>query len=75
MFLLGGVSLFLFVMAFAGGVAVERIRFDQQRATMLHRYDEAIRQWHQLRMAVERLAEARPEGIEHPVDGRAGLDR
>lgn len=57
---LGGVSLYLLVLSFAGGVAVERVRFDRQRAAVLHRYDEAVRQWHQFLMVAERRAQAAP---------------
>lgn len=48
-----GASLYVGAMAFAGGVAAERIRFDRQRATVLQRHDEAVQQWHQFLMAAE----------------------
>lgn len=60
MLVLGMVSLYLFVLGFASGVASEHIRFDRQRAAVLHRYDEALRQWHQVLMVVERRAQATP---------------
>jgi hypothetical protein len=43
-----GAGLYVSAMAFSGGVAAERIRFDRQRAKVLQRYDEAVKQWHQL---------------------------
>ncbi len=57
-----GVSLYVAVMAFAGGVAAERIRFDGERGVVLHRYDEAVQQWwHEFLMTAERrLEEASP---------------
>jgi hypothetical protein len=60
MVVLGGLSLYLFVLGFAGGMASERIRFDRERTAVLHRYDEAVRQWHAFLMAAERRAEAPP---------------
>lgn len=57
---LGALSLYLFVLGFAGGMASERIRFDRERAAVLHRYDDAVRQWHAFLMAAERRAEAPP---------------
>jgi hypothetical protein len=54
---LGGLSLYLFVLGFAGGMASERIRFDRERTAVLHRYDLAVRQWHGFLMAAERRAE------------------
>jgi hypothetical protein len=54
-----GASFYMSVMGFAGGIAAERIRFDRQRTAVLHRYDEAVQQWHQFLMAAEqRRAEA-----------------
>lgn len=56
-----GVFLYVAVMAFAGGVAAERIRFDGERGVVLHRYDEAVQQWHEFLMTAERrLEEASP---------------
>ncbi len=55
---LGALSLYLFVFGFACGMACERIRFDQKRAVVLQRYDEAVQQWHAFLMTAERRAEA-----------------
>ncbi len=41
---LGG-GLYLAGLGFLGGIVAERVRFDAQRAAVLHRYDEAVRQW------------------------------
>ena len=66
--LLGGLSLYLLVLGFAGGMALERVRFDQERTAALHRYDEAGREWHGFLMAAERRAEAAPaDGAPDPV--------
>lgn len=51
-----GVSVYLLGMAFACGVAVERIRFDQGRTAVLDRYNDTIREWHDFRMLKERQA-------------------
>ncbi len=50
-------------MAFACGMAVERIRFDQRRTALLDRYNDTIRAWHEFRMLTERQA------IRYPSDG------
>jgi hypothetical protein len=60
-----GASFYLGVMSFAGGVASERIRFDRERGEVLHRYDEAVQEWHELRMAAERnLVDASSAGAD-----------
>ena len=66
MVVLGGLSLYLLLLGFAGGMASERIRFDRERTAVLHRYDEAVRKWHGFLMAAERRAEG------HPADGAPG---
>jgi hypothetical protein len=58
MVVLGGLSLYLLLLGFAAGMASERIRFDRERTAVLHRYDDAVRQWHGFLMAAERRAEA-----------------
>ena len=55
---LGGLSLHVFVLGFAGGMASEPIRFDRERTAVLHRYDEAARQWQGFLMGAEQQAEA-----------------
>ena len=59
-----GVSVYLLGMAFACGMAVERIRFDQRRAAVLDHYNDTIREWHDFRMLTEREAAKR-----YPSDG------
>jgi hypothetical protein len=54
----GGLSLYLFVLGFAGGTASERIRFDRERTAVLHRYDETVRHWQAFLMTAERRVEA-----------------
>ena len=56
--LLISTSLYVAVMAFAGGVAAERIRFDRERGVVLRRYDEAVHQWHKFLMTAEQRAES-----------------
>lgn len=58
MVVLGGLSLYLLVLGFAAGMASERIRFDGERTAVLHRYDDAVRQWHGFLMRTERRADA-----------------
>jgi len=45
------------------GVAVERMRFDHERAEVLARYDEALREWHAFRIALE-------QGVDQQSGGR-----
>ena len=58
MALLISASLYVAVMAFAGGMAAERIRFDRERGVLLQRYDEAAHQWHEFLMTAERRPQA-----------------
>jgi len=57
---LGGLSLCLLVLGFAGGRTTERIRFDRERTAVLHRYDDTVRQWHAFLTAAARRAESLP---------------
>ena len=54
-----GVGLGLYLLGFGmlAGVAVERMRFDHKRADVLARYDEALREWHAFRMALEKVVD------------------
>jgi hypothetical protein len=56
---LGGLSLYLMAMAFAAGVITDRLQFDQQRAALLKRYDEQMRNWHRVRILMERQVSSR----------------
>lgn len=56
--LTGGLALYLLAVGFAGGTAAERIRFDRERAGVLARYDEAVKEWHAILMRVEHATEA-----------------
>ena len=49
----GGLALYLIGLGFLGGMAAERIRFDQKRTALLHRYDEALGRWHAFLMQAE----------------------
>ena len=54
-----GLGLYLVGFGMLTGVAVERMRYDQKRAVVLDRYEEALRQWHAVRISLEQSA-ARP---------------
>ena len=43
------------------GVLIERIRFDRQRADVLGRYEQLVREWKTSRMALEKNAGDRDE--------------
>ena len=60
MVVLIGMSLYLSVMAFAGGVAAERIRYDRERAVVLQRHDAAVHEWREFLMTIERGTMAAP---------------
>lgn len=47
-----GTSLYVSAMAFAGGVAAERIRLDRQRAAV-QRHEEAVQERHRFLAAAE----------------------
>jgi len=47
-------ALYLAGMGFVVGLATERIRADHERAEVLARYDEAVREWHGYRMWLEK---------------------
>ena len=53
----GALGFYLLGFGFAVGMVVERLRFDRERVTVLARYDEAVRQWHEFRMAAERASD------------------
>ena len=38
------------------GVVVDRMLFDRQRAEVLGRYEQALRQWHSFQMTLEKQA-------------------
>jgi hypothetical protein len=54
----GGLAVYLLVAGFAGDMAAERIRVDRERAGVIARYDEAVREWHAILMQVEHATEA-----------------
>ena len=49
-----GLGLYLLGFGMLAGVAIERMRWDHERAEALARYDEAVREWHAFRIALER---------------------
>jgi hypothetical protein len=52
-----GLGLYLGAVCFLGGVLVERIRFDRERASVLTRFATAEQRLHARLMALEREAE------------------
>ncbi len=49
-----GLGLYLVGMGVLAGVALDRMRFDRERAEVLARYDQALREWHMNLMALEK---------------------
>ena len=41
------------------GVVIDRMQFDRQRSEVLHRYEQALQEWHMYRMTLEKDAMAR----------------
>jgi hypothetical protein len=56
--LAGGLALYLLAVGFASGTAAERIRLDRERAGVLARYDEAVKERHAIVIRVEHAVEA-----------------
>ena len=52
-------SAYLLGLGVLAGIVLERMRFDRQRIEVLRRYDEAVREWHSVRMALEKRVEER----------------
>jgi hypothetical protein len=55
-----GVGLYLVGFGVLAGMALDRMRFDQQRSEVLARYEQGLTRLNALRMALEQLAEAEP---------------
>ena len=49
-----GVGVYLVGVGMLAGVAIDRIRFDRQRAEVLGRYEQALREWQTYRIALEK---------------------
>jgi hypothetical protein len=54
-----GLGLYLVGFGMLAGVAFERMRYDHKRAMVLDQYEEALREWHAVRISLEKSA-ARP---------------
>ena len=52
-------SAYLLGLGVLAGIALERMRFDRQRIEVLRRYDETVREWRSVRMALEKRVEGR----------------
>ncbi len=48
------VGLYLLGLGMLMGVVIDRMRFDRQRADVLSRYEDTLRQWHAYRMTLEK---------------------
>ena len=48
------VGVYLLGLGMLVGVVIDRMQFDRQRAEVLSRYEEALRQWHGYRMSLEK---------------------
>ncbi len=56
-FVLGAaLALYLVVLAFLGGMALDRFRFSARREAVLHEYDDGLRRWHEYLMRIEQEA-------------------
>ena len=53
--------MYLVGLGMLAGVAIERMRFDHERAHVLARYDDALREWHEFRIELERTGSAHSE--------------
>jgi hypothetical protein len=54
------VGVYLVGFGMLSGVVVDRMLFDHQRSRVLHRYERALREWHDVRMDLERRVLDRP---------------
>jgi hypothetical protein len=50
------VGAYLLALGMLAGVMIDRMWFDRQRADVLQRYEEAVRQWQTQRMVLEKHA-------------------
>ena len=48
------VGAYLVGLGMLSGVVLDRMLFDRQRSRVLHRYEEALRQWHGVQMEMEK---------------------
>ena len=55
-----GLGLYLVGFGMLAGVAIERMRWDHERAEVLAHYEEALREWHAFRIALERGVDRQP---------------
>jgi hypothetical protein len=53
------VGSYLLGLGVLAGVVIDRMQFDRQRSEVLHRYEEALQQWHMYQMALEKDATRR----------------
>jgi len=52
------VGTYLLGLGVLAGVVIDRMQFDRQRSEVLHRYEEALQQWHGYLMTLEKDAAA-----------------
>jgi hypothetical protein len=51
------VGVYLVGLGMVTGMALDRMRFDRQRSEVIGRYEQALREWHAVRMALEKQVE------------------
>jgi hypothetical protein len=54
------VGTYLVAFGMLSGVVLDRMIFDHERSRILHRYERALQQWHDVRMDLERRVLDRP---------------
>ena len=54
------VGVYLLGFGMLSGVVLDRMIFDHERSQILHRYERALREWHDVRMDLERRVLDRP---------------
>ena len=62
-------GIYLLALGFLGGLMAERIRFDNERRVILHRYEEAVRKWQAYLIKVEQRTMAERSSVVHRTPG------
>jgi len=57
------VGAYLLFLGVCTGVALDRMRFDQRRSELIGRYEQALRDWHEMQLAVEKQVQGEREGL------------
>ena len=48
------IGVYLFGIGMLAGITMDRMRFDHQRSHVLDRYEQALKEWHAYRIALEK---------------------